>query len=126
MNIIAEIEKVFRFEAAHFLPNVPNGHQCQNIHGHSYKVTVRALGAIDAHTGWVMDLSDISLKFEPLKKLVDHTLLNNIKGLENPTTENICLWILRAMAETLPEISSVSVSSTDRISVTITKKQAGL
>ena len=120
------IRKLFKFENAHIVRGCSTERCKYSIHGHSYKVTVRALGPIDAHTGWVMDLSDISLKFEPLRRLVDHTLLNNIKGLENPTTENICLWILRAIAETLPEISSVSVSSTDRISVTITKKQAGL
>lgn len=124
MNIIAEIKKIFRFEAAHFLPNVANGHKCQNIHGHSYRVIIKAVGPIDPHTGWVMDLSDISTKFEPIKKLLDHTLLNNIKGLENPTTENLALWIIRELAPVLPEISSVTVGSTDRISVTITKKQA--
>jgi 6-pyruvoyltetrahydropterin/6-carboxytetrahydropterin synthase len=123
MSITAEIEKVFRFEAAHFLPNVPSGHQCQNIHGHSYKVIIRATGIIGKETGWVMDLSEVSHKFEPIKNLIDHTLLNNIKGLENPTTENLALWILQEMSKTLPEISSVTVSSTDRIAVTIKREQ---
>ncbi|MCA9507859.1 MAG: 6-carboxytetrahydropterin synthase QueD [Myxococcales bacterium] len=118
----AEIEKQFRFEAAHFLPEVPKDHQCHNIHGHSYRLTIRVVGTVDENLGWVMDLAELNKAFAPLAKLLDHSLLNNIEGLQNPTSEMVALWIFRKLEPTLPLISSVTLEATNRVAVTIKKE----
>jgi len=120
--ITAEIAKEFRFEAAHYLPNVPESHQCHQIHGHSYRVILRLIGKISDEHGWVMDLGELSLKFAPLLKVLDHALLNNIKGLENPTGENVAVWILENLGKQLAELSSVTVEATNRIAVTVRRE----
>lgn len=125
MRIIAEIAKDFRFEAAHFLPRVPKEHQCHRLHGHSYRVVIRAVGPIDEKMGWVMDLHDVSEAFSPLHKILDHALLNEIEGLENPTSENVALWIYQRLATSFPQLSSVTLEATGRISVTIHKQHQG-
>ncbi len=124
MSIIAEMSKEFRFEAAHFLPKVAPTHQCHKIHGHSYLVTVRAEGFINEELGWVMDLNDLSEKFAPLLKILDHSLLNNIEGLENPTGENVAVWILTRLGAQLPQLSSVTVEATNRIAITVHRQAA--
>jgi len=123
VSITAEIIKDFRFEAAHFLPNVPEDHQCKRMHGHSYQVTIRAVGPIDEKMGWVMDLSELNQAFAPLANKLDHQLLNEIEGLENPTGENVALWIYRRLEKSLPLLSSVTVKATGRIAITIHKHQ---
>jgi 6-pyruvoyltetrahydropterin/6-carboxytetrahydropterin synthase len=122
VSITAEIAKEFRFEAAHFLPGVPPHHQCHKLHGHSYVVTVRAKGPINPQSGWVMDLSDLSLHFAPLLNLLDHSLLNDIEGLENPTGENVAVWILNRLEKNCPTLSSVTVEATNRIAVTVSRQ----
>ena len=126
MAIIAEIAKIFRFEAAHFLPNVAPTHQCHKMHGHSYIVTLRARGPIDRERGWVMDLSDLTQAFAPLLKTLDHALLNEIDGLENPTSENLAVFIMSRMARIMPLLSSVSIEATDRIAITVTRDDVAL
>ncbi len=121
MAIHAEIAKEFRFEAAHFLPAVPESHQCHKIHGHSYRLVIRVKGPIDEKMGWVMDLAELNVAFAPLAKLLDHSLLNEIEGLENPTGEMVALWIFRKLEPGLPLISSVTLEATNRIAVTISK-----
>ena len=81
------------FEAAHFLPNVPEGHKCKNMHGHSYRVTVQLDGVIDEHLGWIIDTAEIDAAFADVKAMLDHQVLNNIEGLENPTTEVLSRWL---------------------------------
>ena len=81
------------FEAAHFLPNVPEGHKCKNMHGHSYRVTVQLDGVIDEHLGWIIDSAEIDAAFEDVKAMLDHQVLNGIEGLENPTTEILSKWL---------------------------------
>lgn len=122
MSITVEIAKDFRFEAAHFLPKVASDHQCHNIHGHSYEVTLHLVGPLDEKLGWLMDLNDVSLKFSPLLKKLDHSLLNNIEGLDNPTSENLAVWILQNLAKTLPELSVVTVKATNRIAVSVRRE----
>lgn len=122
MSIIAEMAKEFRFEAAHYLPNVEATHQCHKIHGHSYLVTVRAEGFIDEKLGWVMDLNELSEKFAPLLKILDHSLLNDIEGLENPTGENVAVWIMTRLGARLPQLSSVTVEATNRIAITVRRQ----
>ena len=108
----AEIVKELRFEAAHRLPNVPPGHKCARLHGHSFKVVVRVEGEVDPHTGWVADFSTIKDAFEPLHAVLDHYYLNEIEGLENPTSERLARWIWRRILPSLPLLSQVVVRET--------------
>ncbi|MDQ2811793.1 MAG: 6-carboxytetrahydropterin synthase QueD [Actinomycetota bacterium] len=106
-----EIFRDFTFEAAHRLPNVPEGHKCARLHGHSYRVSVHVRGQVDADTGWVMDFGDLSSAFEPVRDKLDHHYLNEIAGLENPTSEVLACWIWDRLAATLP-LSAVAVRET--------------
>lgn len=97
------IWKEFTFESAHSLPNVPPGHRCSRLHGHSYLVRLTVEGAADPHTGWVMDFSDIKALWQGIS--VDHRLLNDIPGLENPTCENLAMWIHSRLTADLPNLT---------------------
>jgi 6-pyruvoyltetrahydropterin/6-carboxytetrahydropterin synthase len=107
-----EVYKDFRFEAAHFLPKVPQGHPCKNMHGHSYKVTVHIKGEPDAETGWLLDFGDIKKAFAPIVQKLDHSVLNDIKGLENPTSELMAIWVWNQLKPVLPLLSKIVVSET--------------
>jgi 6-pyruvoyltetrahydropterin/6-carboxytetrahydropterin synthase len=104
--------KEFTFEAAHRLPNVPEGHKCARLHGHSFTVVLHVEGEADAHTGWVMDFGDIKNAFKPLYDRLDHYYLNEIEGLENPTSENLARWIWDRLKPELPELSQIVVRET--------------
>lgn len=89
-----KITQAFTFEAAHQLPNVPDGHKCKNMHGHSYRVELTYEGSVNSHTGFICDFFDIEKReIKPLFVQLDHNILNDVPGLENPTAEIICLWI---------------------------------
>jgi 6-pyruvoyltetrahydropterin/6-carboxytetrahydropterin synthase len=107
-----EIFKEFTFEAAHRLPNVPPGHKCNRLHGHSYRVELHVRGPIGERSGWIMDFADLKAAFAPLHARLDHYYLNEVEGLENPTSENLARWIWRRLRSTLPQLSSVVVSET--------------
>ena len=107
-----EIFKEFTFEAAHRLPHVPNGHKCGRLHGHSFRVTVYVEAPVDPQLGWVMDFADIKLAFNPLLDRLDHYYLNEIEGLENPTSENLVCWIWERLRPRLPELSKLVLSET--------------
>jgi 6-pyruvoyltetrahydropterin/6-carboxytetrahydropterin synthase len=81
------------FDSAHFLPNVPEGHKCKRLHGHTYRIRLELKGDIGKETGWVMDYSDLKSMWEPLKTILDHHCLNDIDDLENPTCELLAVWI---------------------------------
>src|SRR5690625_5745098 len=83
-----EIYKDFRFEAAHRLPHVPAGHKCARLHGHSFRVRLWLRGPIDPHQGWLMDFAEVKRHFQPLYDQLDHHYLNDIPGLENPTSRS--------------------------------------
>lgn len=106
-----EIFKEFTFEAAHRLPNVPNGHKCARLHGHSYRVEIHVRGEVGEHTGWVMDFHDIKDAFAPVHDQLDHRYLNEVEGLENPTSEVLARWIWERLTEALP-LSQVFVRET--------------
>jgi 6-pyruvoyltetrahydropterin/6-carboxytetrahydropterin synthase len=97
-----EIFKEFTFEAAHHLPNVPDGHKCGRLHGHSYRVEIRVMGRVDEEAGWVMDFAEIKAAWAPLHDLLDHRYLNEVDGLDNPTSENLARWIWDRLAVVLP------------------------
>ena len=107
-----EIYKTFWLEAAHHLPNVPEGHKCARLHGHSFRVDIHVRGKIGSHSGWVMDFADIKTAFEPLYRRLDHHYLNEIEGLENPTSEQLAIWIWERLAPELPGLSAVGVAET--------------
>jgi 6-pyruvoyltetrahydropterin/6-carboxytetrahydropterin synthase len=107
-----KIVQAFRFEAAHQLPNVPETHRCHRMHGHSYRVELKLEGAVDAVTGFVADFFDIEAAFHPWLDAMDHHCLNEISGLENPTAENIALWIWTKVKPVLPLLTSVVVYET--------------
>jgi 6-pyruvoyltetrahydropterin/6-carboxytetrahydropterin synthase len=107
-----EIFKEFTFEAAHRLPNVPDGHKCSRLHGHSFRVEIHVAGAVGPQTGWVMDFADIGAAFKPLYRVLDHNYLNEIAGLENPTSEVIARWIWDRLLPSLPGLSRVVVRET--------------
>jgi len=107
-----EIFKEFTFEAAHRLPNVPLGHKCARLHGHSFRVEVHVAGAVDQNVGWVLDFSDLKKAFQPVHEELDHRYLNEINGLENPTSEILARWIWERLQDDLPAISKVVVRET--------------
>lgn len=107
-----EIWKEATFEAAHRLPHVAQGHKCGRLHGHSYRVRICARGALDPRQGWVRDFADLTAAFEPLRLQLDHYYLNEIEGLENPTSENLARWIWVRMKEIIPSLAQVTVFET--------------
>ncbi|MEQ8314006.1 MAG: 6-carboxytetrahydropterin synthase QueD [Gammaproteobacteria bacterium] len=107
-----EIFKEFSFEAAHQLPNVPEGHKCARLHGHSFQVRISVAGEVGDKSGWVMDFSAISAAFKPIRKQLDHYYLNDIDGLSNPTSENIARWIWQRLHPELPQLSAVEIRET--------------
>ena len=107
-----DIFKVFRIEAAHRLPNVPPGHKCARLHGHSFAVELSVSGEPGADTGWVMDFADVKRAFQPLYDQLDHHYLNDIAGLENPTSEQLAIWIWQRLKPALPQLSCVTVHET--------------
>jgi len=107
-----EIYKDFTFEAAHRLPNVPEGHKCARLHGHSFNVRVYVEGPVGSTTGWVMDFGDIKSAFKPILDRLDHYYLNDIPGLENPTSEILAGWIWKELKPVLPLLSKILVSET--------------
>ena len=107
-----EIFKEFTFEAAHRLPNTPEGHKCSRLHGHSYRVAIHVEGPVDDHAGWIIDFADISCAFKPLLLRLDHYYLNEIEDLENPTSENLARWIWDRLEDRLPGLSQVVVRET--------------
>lgn len=107
-----ELFKDFTFEAAHRLPNVPADHKCARLHGHSYQVTVHLEGDVDPTTGWVLDFGDISSAAKPVINELDHQYLNEIDGLENPTSEVLAAWLWDRLAPLLAQLSQISVRET--------------
>ncbi|MEV8095170.1 6-carboxytetrahydropterin synthase QueD [Kitasatospora sp. NPDC085879] len=107
-----EIFREFTFEAAHRLPRVPEGHKCARLHGHSYRVTVHVEAPVDSEAGWVMDFGDIKRAFKPIEDHLDHYYLNEIEGLENPTSEVLARWIWDRLQSDLPALSALTVRET--------------
>ena len=114
MTFYAELAREFSFESAHYLPNVPDGHKCGRMHGHSYTVEVQVRGAVDEFTGFVQDFGDLSAAFAPIDKQLDHRLLNDIDGLENPTSEHLARWMWERLHPELPLLHAIVVSETPR------------
>jgi 6-pyruvoyltetrahydropterin/6-carboxytetrahydropterin synthase len=106
------LTKTFRFEAAHFLPSVPEGHPCRRLHGHSYEVDISIEGEIGADTGWVQDYGELGRVVRPVLEPLDHNLLNAVPGLENPTSEILAAWIWERVIPGLPRLRRVTIRET--------------
>lgn len=107
-----EVFKDFGFESAHRLPNVAEGHKCARLHGHSFRVRVHVEGEVGEDTGWVVDFADVSAACAPVRDELDHRYLNEIPGLENPTSEVLARWIWNRLSGTLPGLSMIEVRET--------------
>lgn len=107
-----EIFKEFSIEAAHWLPNVPENHKCRRMHGHSFRVAIHVAGPVDERLGWVMDFADLKAAFKPVYDQIDHRCLNEVEGLENPTSENLARWIWSRLLPSLPSLTRVVVRET--------------
>jgi len=107
-----EIYKEFSFDSAHFLPNVPDGHKCKNMHGHTYKLKVFVQGELDPHYGWIMDYKELKDAIAPMIDQLDHKLINDIDGLQNPTAENITIWIWNHLQPLVPQLSRIELYET--------------
>lgn len=107
-----EIFKEFTIEAAHWLPNVPEGHKCRRLHGHSFHIEVHVSGPVDPHFGWVLDFAELKAAFQAVEDSIDHRCLNEVEGLQNPTSENLARWIWQKLHPALPLLSKVVVKET--------------
>jgi 6-pyruvoyltetrahydropterin/6-carboxytetrahydropterin synthase len=109
---IMEIFKEFTFEAAHRLPHVPEGHKCARLHGHSFRLSIFVSGDVGSETGWIMDFAEIKSAFKPIYDQLDHYYLNDIEGLENPTSEVLIRWIWERLKPRLPQLSKLVLHET--------------
>jgi 6-pyruvoyltetrahydropterin/6-carboxytetrahydropterin synthase len=107
-----ELQRSYRLEAAHHLPYVSESHPCRRLHGHSYQVDVSVSGEMDKQTGWVIDFADIDEVVEPIRRELDHQLLNEIPGLENPTSERLAAWLWERLTPGLSGLSAIRVAET--------------
>jgi len=107
-----EVFKEFTIEAAHWLPNVPEGHKCRRLHGHSFRIAIHVRGPLDPQLGWVIDFADIKSAFQTIEDQIDHRCLNEVEGLENPTSENLARWLWVRLQPALPALSSIVVQET--------------
>lgn len=107
-----EIYKTFTIEAAHRLPNVPPGHKCARLHGHSFSIEIHLRGPILPDAGWVQDFADLKAAFQPLFDQLDHNYLNDVAGLENPTSENLARWIWQRLLPGMPLLHQIVVRET--------------
>ena len=106
------LTKTIDFESAHFLPCFPEGHKCRRLHGHSFKADVIVEGEVDPARGYLIDFGELKAVLRPLQDRLDHHLLNDIEGLENPTAEMLARWIYDQVKPQMPLLSRVRVRET--------------
>jgi 6-pyruvoyltetrahydropterin/6-carboxytetrahydropterin synthase len=108
-----EISRSFRLEAAHLLPYAPAGHKCRRLHGHSFEVTVGVKGSsLSQPEGWVCDFGDLARAWNPIHEQLDHRYLNDVPGLENPTSELLAAWLWERLVQALPGLVAIEVAET--------------
>ena len=104
--------KTFGFEAAHWLPTFAEGHKCRRLHGQSFRVDVMLEGEVQQDKGYLIDYGDITAAFEPVRDQLDHHCLNEVKGLENPTSEVLAVWLWERLKPVLPMLARIDVHET--------------
>lgn len=107
-----ELKQHFQIESARFLPHLPASHPCARMHGHSFKIILSLVGDLNPHLGWVIDYNEIQSKMRPLLEQIDHRVLNEVEGLENPTSEILAKWIYDKAKVTIPMLQKVTVAET--------------
>lgn len=108
----ARLSRDFSFEAAQTLPHVPEGHKCRRLHGHSFKLEIVVEGEVDPESGWVYDHAKIAAAARPLIEQLDHSYLNEIEGMDNPTIENMCAWLWKRLEPQLPGLCEIVLHET--------------
>jgi 6-pyruvoyltetrahydropterin/6-carboxytetrahydropterin synthase len=111
-HVHVRLIKEYRFEAAHLLPKVPKGHKCARLHGHSFKVELAIRGPVNVETGWFIDYGELDAIWAPIHEVLDHNYLNEVPGLENPTSENLARWLWQQLRPALPSLEKVVVHET--------------
>jgi 6-pyruvoyltetrahydropterin/6-carboxytetrahydropterin synthase len=106
------LTKSFSFDSAHWLPTFPEGHKCRRLHGHTFNIDVIVAGPVDPDKGYLIDFGELKRLIEPLKQQLDHRLLNDIDGLDNPTAENLARWIWQRLEDDLPILDTIIVRET--------------
>ncbi len=106
------IYKEFTFDSAHFLPNVPDGHKCKEMHGHTYRLRVWIEDQPDPNLGWVMDFAVLKKIVKPVVARLDHKCMNDVPGLSNPTCELIAVWIWDQLKPSLPKMIRLELHET--------------
>lgn len=109
----AELVKTFRFDAAHRLPDLPEGHKCRRLHGHSYRLDVHVTGEVDPATGLVIDFGELKARVEPILEQLDHRCLNDVPGLEQTTAERLAAFIFHRLVDYVPGLSAVALWESD-------------
>jgi 6-pyruvoyltetrahydropterin/6-carboxytetrahydropterin synthase len=107
-----EIFNVFPLESARRLPHLPAEHPCSRLHGHSFRVEVHVAGPLDEKLGWVLDFAEVERAWAPVKAALDHRYLNEVPGLDNPTSERLAIWIWDRLKPALPGLSRIVVRET--------------
>jgi 6-pyruvoyltetrahydropterin/6-carboxytetrahydropterin synthase len=107
-----ELRKTIPFEAAHCLPCLPDNHKCRRLHGHSFQAEIVVSGECNPKFGWLMDYAEISRIVKPWWEKLDHHYLNEVPGLENPTSENIARWLWDHLKPRLPLLTEIVVAET--------------
>jgi len=105
-----ELRRRYRLEAAHRLPQVAAEHPCRRLHGHTYTLELVVCGPLDPGKGWVLDYASIDAAARPLLDQLDHRYLNDIEGLENPTSEHLARWVWERLAPILHGLAAVTVA----------------
>ena len=107
-----DIFRIFHLQCARRLPALPESHPCSRLHGHSFKIELTVSGDIEPTLGWVLDFADIEAAWQSIHIALDHRNLNDIAGLENPTSEHLALWLWRKLQPALPGLSQIKVMET--------------
>lgn len=107
-----DIFRVFHLQCARRLPALPDSHPCSRVHGHSFRVEITVSGEVDPVLGWVIDFADIEAAWQPIHAALDHRYLNDLRGLENPTSEHLALWLWTRLQPLLPGLSQIRVMET--------------
>lgn len=108
------VARVYSIQAAHRLPNTPPQHKCHRLHGHTYSVRVELTGRASHITGWVLDFGSIDVAWEQLiHSALDHRYLNEVEGLQNPTSEVLAVWIAERLHVHFRGIAGVRLTSVE-------------
>lgn len=104
-----DIFRIYHLQCARRLPGLADTHPCSRLHGHSFRIELTLSGPLDPEFGWVMDFAEVDAVWQTIHARLDHRYLNDIAGLDNPTSENLALWLWHSLQSSLPLLSKISV-----------------